>query len=197
MSKAVINELVAISKKARVFVSMPYIEGLTPRFMGNLERCNRYETDEVAERREGIFEMDEATLSPLDHGGLYGDACFEGILVTNDQIFVFKEHLVRWWESARRLQIKMPYTMEDMAGAHPRYREGRELRQGRDRVSPARHLPGFRQPGHPPEEVRGPHDLHHRVHYPALSPRGLRDRHRARHSPSHAAPPAGPSSIRT
>lgn len=115
MDKAVIEELKAISKKGRVFASMPYIEGVSPRFLSDREKCKVYETKEVAERREGIFDMDEACLSPLDHGGLYGDACFEGILITNGQIFVLKEHLVRWWESARKLNIEMPYTIDDMA----------------------------------------------------------------------------------
>jgi len=115
MGKEVIDELVAISKKARVFVSMPYIEGLTPRYLSDKERSPVYASEEIAERREGIFAMDEATLSTLDHGGLYGDACFEGILITNGLIFVLKEHLVRWWESARKLKIDMPYTLGDMA----------------------------------------------------------------------------------
>jgi len=115
MSSDVIRELTAISSKARVFASMPYIEGLTPRIFSDLDRCQVYETDEVAERREGIFRMDEIGLSPLDHGGLYGDASFEGILINFDQIFVFKEHLERWWESARKLSIKFPYTIDDMA----------------------------------------------------------------------------------
>ncbi|MHC4941809.1 MAG: aminotransferase class IV [Planctomycetota bacterium] len=115
MNKAVIDELVAISKKARVFVSMPYIEGLSPKYLGDPERCKVYPTQEVAERREGILNMDEATLSTLDHGGLYGDACFEGVLITSGQIFVLKEHIVRWWESARKLQMNFPYTQQDMA----------------------------------------------------------------------------------
>ncbi len=115
MNKEIIDELKKISKKARIFVSMPYIEGLTPKMMNQEGRYRIYPSDEIAERREGIFYMDEAALSPLDHGGLYGDACFEGILITNEQIFVLKEHLIRWWESARKLNITMPYTIEDMA----------------------------------------------------------------------------------
>jgi branched-chain amino acid aminotransferase len=115
MDKAVIDEMVAISKKGRVFVSMPYVESLSPRYLNQEGRFQVYETQEFAERREGIFHIDEGTLSPLDHGGLYGDACFEGILITNGQIFVLKEHLLRWWESARKLHITMPYTLDDMA----------------------------------------------------------------------------------
>jgi len=115
MNKEVIKELVAISKKARVFVSMPYIDGLTPPYLADPERSKPYATQEPAERREGIFNMNEATLSTLDHGGLYGDACFEGILITHGQIFALKEHLIRWWESARKLAIAMPYTLDHMA----------------------------------------------------------------------------------
>ena len=115
MGNDVVEELVAISKKGRVFMSMAYIEGLTPKFMNEDGRYKVYPTEEIAERREGIFHMNEAALSPLDHGGLYGDACFEGVLITNGQIFVFKEHLIRWWESARKLHIDMPYSLEDMA----------------------------------------------------------------------------------
>ncbi|MBU0755375.1 MAG: aminotransferase class IV, partial [Planctomycetes bacterium] len=107
--------LIAISKKARVFVSMPYIEGLTPRYLSDMEKCTVFPTDEVVERREGYFAMDEASLSSLDHGGLYGDACFEGILITNGRIFVLKEHVLRWLGSARKLKIKVPYTAEQLA----------------------------------------------------------------------------------
>jgi len=115
MVSDIVKELTAICNKGRVFASMPYIEGLTPRFLNQEGRYKVYKSDEAVERREGIFHLDEASLSPLDHGGLYGDACFEGILITNGQIFVLKEHLVRWWESAKRLHIKMPYSIDDMA----------------------------------------------------------------------------------
>jgi branched-chain amino acid aminotransferase len=115
MSSDVINELKNISNKARVFASMPYIEGLTPAVFGQEDKVRKYDSDEIVERREGIFRMDEIGLSPLDHGGLYGDAVFEGILINYGHIFLFKEHILRWWESARKLSIQFPYTKEDMA----------------------------------------------------------------------------------
>ncbi|MBM4370202.1 MAG: aminotransferase class IV, partial [Deltaproteobacteria bacterium] len=49
------------------------------------------------------------------HGGLYGDAVFEGILVCHGQVFLFREHIDRWWDSARRLGIRMPYSKEELA----------------------------------------------------------------------------------
>ncbi len=115
MSADIIVELKKISDKAKVFASMPYIKGLTPRIFNEEGRYEVYPTDESVERREGIFNMDEIGISPLDHGGLYGDATFEGILINYGHIFVFKEHLLRWRKSAEKLGINMPYTIEDVA----------------------------------------------------------------------------------
>lgn len=114
MNKAVIDELTRMARKARVFVSMPWVEGLTPSYLDQ-EGTFRSQTDqEGLERRHGIYTMAQATLSPLDHGGLYGDACFEGILINNGQVFLYREHLERWFRSAAHMDIKMPYSIEDI-----------------------------------------------------------------------------------
>ena len=115
MADPVVAELQGIARKARIFVSMPYIEGLTPHVFANSEKAQIANCGEAVERRHGIFRMDEAPLSPLDHGGLYGDAVFEGILIVHDQIFAFKEHLERWYESAAKMGIGTPYSMDEMA----------------------------------------------------------------------------------
>jgi branched-chain amino acid aminotransferase len=115
MAQNVIQELTRMAQKSRVFLSMPWVEGLTPTTLGIEGKYEVATTDEATERRHGILRISEAGLSPLDHGGLYGDACFEGILLINDQIFLFKEHMERWWESARKLFIPMPYPMEELA----------------------------------------------------------------------------------
>jgi len=115
MVSQVVQELASLAQKSRVFISMPWVEGLTPEALGR-EGCYQLaETDEPIPRRHGILGLAQAGLSPLDHGGLYGDACFEGVLLINDQIFLFREHLERWWESARKLDIPMPYPMEELA----------------------------------------------------------------------------------
>jgi branched-chain amino acid aminotransferase len=116
MADAVVKELQDISNKARVFVSMPYIEGLTPVIFKADSRVSRQDCGEPVERRHGILGMDEAALSPLDHGGLYGDAVFEGILIVGGQIFALKEHMERWYESAEKMQIRMPYKIAELAG---------------------------------------------------------------------------------
>ncbi len=115
MAQNVIQELTRLAQKSKVFLSMPWVDGLTPVTLGIAGKYEVATTDEPMERRHGILQMSEAGLSPLDHGGLYGDACFEGILLINDQIFLFKEHMERWWESARKLFIPMPYPMEELA----------------------------------------------------------------------------------
>ena len=111
----VLHELKALAQTSRVFLSMPYVSGITPAILEQEGRFERVETDEGIERRHGIFRMNEAALSPLDHGGLYGDAVFEGILIQSGRIFLFKEHLKRWWISARKMDIAFPYSMADMA----------------------------------------------------------------------------------
>ena len=113
--QAVIQELISLADKGRVFVSMPWVPGLTPEALGREGLYEVASTDEGVERRHGILRLDQAGLSPLDHGGLYGDAVFEGILINNGQIFLFKEHVDRWWESARKLDIAMPYTKEELS----------------------------------------------------------------------------------
>jgi len=110
----VIRELISVAKKSRVFVSMPWVEGLTPESLGTDGRYEVARTDEPVERRHGILTMAQAGLSPLDHGGLYGDACFEGVLIIHNQVFLFKEHLERWWQSAEKLLISMPYSIEEL-----------------------------------------------------------------------------------
>ena len=107
-------ELLETVAHTRVFLSMPYIAGLTPVCM---ERAGIHSfMDEVAglERRDGIFALNEAGLSPLDHGNLYGDAVFEGIRVDNRRIVAFKEHVDRWLASAHRIGLEFPYSREEL-----------------------------------------------------------------------------------
>ena len=47
------------------------------------------------ERRHGTFALDEIGLPAFDPV-LYGDGCFEGILVPGGRIFLLKEHIERF-----------------------------------------------------------------------------------------------------
>ena len=108
--------LLRVGKKARAFVSMPVVEGITPRILVDPSRSERAKTTEGLERRHGVFRLDEIGLPLLDHDVLYGDACFEGILIRNKQIFLLREHLNRLWRSAHELGIAMPYEPVELAG---------------------------------------------------------------------------------
>jgi len=94
----------------RIFVSMPYIRGITHRVL--VEKGAREDTDSSADipRLAGIFQPDEIGLPTFDHGLLYGDAVFEGVLVAHGRLFQWREHLERLYASAERLQITIPYS---------------------------------------------------------------------------------------
>ena len=60
---------------------------------------------------------EEATLSVLDHGTLYGDGVFEGIRVYGGRVFRCKEHVDRLYESARRIRLAIPYPPAELVDA--------------------------------------------------------------------------------
>jgi len=51
---------------------------------------------------------DEAVISVMDHGFLYGDGVFEAIRVYNGKIFKFDEHMDRLYESAKIINLEIP-----------------------------------------------------------------------------------------
>jgi branched-chain amino acid aminotransferase len=101
-------ELRRLAVAARVFVSMPYVEGVSPRVLADDARARDCATGELVPRREGIFALDEIGLPVMDHGVLYGDAVFEGVLVVHGRLFTWREHLERMHASARKLAIDVP-----------------------------------------------------------------------------------------
>jgi branched-chain amino acid aminotransferase len=99
---------------ARVFLSMPVVENVTPVCLDDDKQSEPADTDEGLERRHGIFSLKEASLSVLDHLALYGDGCFEGVLIKNNQIFLWQEHLERFFKSADMLHITIPYSPKQL-----------------------------------------------------------------------------------
>jgi len=110
-----LSALLSVGGKARAFVSMPMVKGITPRVLYDRGQANVKKTEERFERRHGIFQLDEIGLPLLDHDVLYGDACFEGILIRNERIFLLREHLDRFWRSAGELGIPIPYERAELA----------------------------------------------------------------------------------
>lgn len=60
---------------------------------------------------------EEAKVSVFDHGFLYGDGVFEGIRVYNGRVFRLKEHLDRFYESAKSILLEIPESYEEMKEA--------------------------------------------------------------------------------
>jgi branched-chain amino acid aminotransferase len=108
--ESTLENLERIARCTKVFVSMPYVKGITPKALLEKGRREAPSASGGAERWHGIFQPDEIGLPAFDHGLLYGDGVFEGLLVVQGRIFQWQEHLQRLFESARRLQIQVPYT---------------------------------------------------------------------------------------
>ena len=87
---------------------MPVIEGVTPKSL--LESPHARTTEESGGQRrvDGIFRLDEVGISPMDHGCLYGDGAFEGILIRNRSIFLYREHMERLDRSLDSISIELP-----------------------------------------------------------------------------------------
>jgi branched-chain amino acid aminotransferase len=63
------------------------------------------------------YDKNEAKISVLDHGLLYGDGVFEGIRSYNCLIFKFDEHVERLYESAHTIMLKIPLTKSELKEA--------------------------------------------------------------------------------
>jgi branched-chain amino acid aminotransferase len=57
---------------------------------------------------------EKAVVSVFDHGLLYGDGVFEGIRAYHNRVFKLDEHIVRLYNSARSIALKMPVAEEEM-----------------------------------------------------------------------------------
>jgi branched-chain amino acid aminotransferase len=64
-----------------------------------------------------FYGKENAKISVFDHGLLYGDGVFEGIRAYNRLVFKLREHIVRLFESAHTIMLKIPLTQERMIKA--------------------------------------------------------------------------------
>jgi hypothetical protein len=166
--------LAEAATRARVFVSMPVVPGVTPRILLDPERSTVHGDDALFERRHGTFALDEIGLPCFDHLVLYGDGCFEGILIPGGRIFLLKEHIERLWASARALEIEIPYSKTELV--HHLVESAREVDfsssgAGYIRLVVSRGL--------------GDLGINPHVDHPPLSARDVRDRHRDRARAAH------------
>ncbi|MDA8241638.1 MAG: branched-chain-amino-acid transaminase [Nitrospiraceae bacterium] len=63
------------------------------------------------------YDEDDAKISVLDHGLLYGDGVFEGIRVYNSRIFRLSEHVDRLYASAKAIALTIPVNEKEMEAA--------------------------------------------------------------------------------
>ncbi len=61
-----------------------------------------------------LVEWKDATLHVISHGLHYASLVFEGLRVYDGEIFKLQEHTDRLFHSANRMDIKMPYTKEEI-----------------------------------------------------------------------------------
>ncbi|MGQ0722639.1 MAG: aminotransferase class IV [Candidatus Eiseniibacteriota bacterium] len=106
--RAAAEALREVAQRARVYVSMPIIEGITPRVLVDSPDGRVSDDGGGIRRKDGIFRLDEIGVSPLDHVALYGDGAFEGILIRNRTIFRYKEHMDRLDRSLAKIGITLP-----------------------------------------------------------------------------------------
>jgi branched-chain amino acid aminotransferase len=64
-----------------------------------------------------LMPAQQASVSVLDHGLLYGDGVFEGIRFFNHRAFRLQPHLDRLALSARAIALSLPYSSEALADA--------------------------------------------------------------------------------
>ena len=57
---------------------------------------------------DGYRPVEEASVSVLDHGLLYGDGVFEGIRAYNGRVFKLDRHLRRLYDCAKAIRLQMP-----------------------------------------------------------------------------------------
>ena len=114
-SREIAAGLQRLAQDAALFFSMPWLEGLSPRVLNDRERAEVHPSGEFPERRHGVFRVDEIGLPVFDHGALYGDSVFEGVLVTGGRLFTWKEHLARMYSGAKSLEIDVPYNPVDLS----------------------------------------------------------------------------------
>ena len=64
-----------------------------------------------------LVNWQDAKLHVVSHGLHYASLVFEGIRVYEGEIFKLEEHTDRLYHSAKRMDIKIPYTKEEINNA--------------------------------------------------------------------------------
>ncbi|HED33561.1 MAG TPA: branched-chain-amino-acid transaminase [Gammaproteobacteria bacterium] len=71
-------------------------------------------TEGICWINNAIVPLDEARISVMDHGLLYGDGIFEGIRFYSNRAFLLDKHLKRLMASAKAIALKLPYSIIEL-----------------------------------------------------------------------------------
>jgi branched-chain amino acid aminotransferase len=77
---------------------------------------------------------EQAVVSVLDRGFLYGDGLFEGVRISNGQLFRWNQHLDRLQRGADFLKLRLPFTNTEMQQFAWRLIQENDMREGMLRV---------------------------------------------------------------
>ncbi|ARN55646.1 branched-chain-amino-acid transaminase [Sedimentisphaera salicampi] len=77
-----------------------------------------------------LVDQENAKVSVLDHGLLYGDGVFEGIRVYSGKIFREKQHIDRLYSCAKYIRLNIKMSKEEMIDAMHRTVEANEVTDG-------------------------------------------------------------------
>ena len=58
--------------------------------------------------------LEEMSVPMCDRGCYFGDGVYEVAMVRNYKLYAFDEHIERFYSSASQLDIKIPYTKEEL-----------------------------------------------------------------------------------
>jgi len=77
-----------------------------------------------------IIPWERATIHVASHGLHYATSVLEGIRIYNGKPFLLQEHIKRLFESAAILQIKIPYTLDELSNAIYEILEKNKMKEG-------------------------------------------------------------------
>ncbi len=81
-----------------------------------------------------LLDREDAKISVVDHGVLYGDGVFEGIRSYGGKVFRLQAHVRRLYDSALGIRLTIPISREEMAKAITDTLEANSLRDSYIRV---------------------------------------------------------------
>ena len=81
-----------------------------------------------------LVEWQDARVHVISHGMHYASLVFEGLRVYNKKIFKLEDHTKRLFHSAKRLDIKVPYSEKELNEATLKLVNDQKIQNGYIRI---------------------------------------------------------------